>query len=77
MNTYRNSAGYRDPSAGEAIAAIERERRREKMLKRLQTREDYEGLCRQFRNQAEELGFNVPGQLWLKSTTTGEMFKNG
>ncbi len=77
MTTYRNGEGYPDPCAGAAIAAIERERRRERRLARIQALEDYEHLCRKFRSMAEAKGFSFPGQIWLANDNTGEIFKNG
>lgn len=77
MSKYRNSEGYSDPSAGEALAAIARERRRERRLERMQAVEDYENLCRQFRKMAEVQGFEFPSTIWLINSKTGEYFKNG
>lgn len=76
--TYRNSEGYSDPSAGKALANIARDSRREqKRLERIQAQEDYEHLCRQFKRMAEEYGFEFPGQIWLRNTKSGFIFKNG
>lgn len=77
MTFYRNSEGYSDPSAGEALANIAREDRRERRLERMQAQEDYEHLCRQFKRMAAESGFEFPGQIWLRETKTGRIFKNG
>ena len=79
--TYRNSEGYSDPSAGKALANIARDSRREQKrlerLERMQAQEDYEHLCRQFKRMAEEYGFEFPGQIWLRNTKSGFIFKNG
>lgn len=77
MTFYRNSEGYSDPSVGEALAAIARDDRRERRLERMQAQEDYEHLCRQFKQMAEEKGFAFPGQIWLKDMKSGFIFKNG
>lgn len=77
MSFYRNCEGYSDPGAGEALSNIARENRRARRLERIQAREDYERLCRQFRRTAEENGFEFPGQIWLKEIKTGRIFKNG
>lgn len=78
MTFYRNSEGYPDPSAGEALASITRDdRRKKKRLERMQAQEDYEHLCRQFKQMAEEKGFEFPSQIWLKDMKSGFIFKNG
>lgn len=74
--TYRNSEGYPDPTAGEALAKIAREDRRKQRLERIQAQENYEYLCRQFRYMAEESGFEFPSQIWLREIKTGRVFKN-
>ncbi len=74
---HKNSEGYPDPSAGEALANIARDDRRARRLERMQAQEDYEHLCRQFKRMAEESGFEFPGQIWLREVKTGRIFKNG
>ena len=77
MTKYKNSEGYSDPSAGKALANVERDRRRGQRLELIQTREDYERLCCQFRKMANAVGFKFPGQIWLVYENTGDYFKNG
>ena len=75
MGVYRNKAGYPDPSAGEALANIERTRKRR--LKRLDTIEAYEHLCCKFREMADAQGFSFPSQIWLRHKKSGAIFKKG
>ena len=77
MIKHKNGSGYKDPSAGEAFANIERERRREQRLQKMQALEDYEHLCRQFRALAEGAGFRFPSQIWLVHDESGKLYKHG
>lgn len=75
---YRNSEGYSDPCAGEALGRITRESRIErKTLDRKERQKDYDRLCRHFRKVAREYGFEFPGQIWLRSKKSGCIFKDG
>lgn len=75
--TYRNSEGYADPTAGEALGRIARDNRRAaREIKRLKARETYERLCGQLKRLADENGFEFPGDIWLRDKKTGFIYKN-
>lgn len=76
MTVYRNSEGYSDPTAEEALRNIARDNRRAaKEIERLKARENYERLCNQMRRLAEENGFEFPGDIWLRDKKTGLIYK--
>lgn len=76
MSRYRESGGFERSGDGKSWNAA-LSRRSEERLERMQVREDYEYLCRQFKRMAEEKGFIFPSQIWLKEIKTGRIYKNG
>ncbi len=72
MSFYRNGEGYFDPSAGAALTVIAQKQKR---LAKIKRRNDFEKLCAQFEQQAKKLGFEFPGQIWLRDKKSGIIFK--
>ena len=79
VSNYRNYSGYRDPSAGKAITNTDRRqrRKRQRQLDKMDAIEDYERLCREFRQMAEAKGFSFYSTIWMKHHKTGIIFKRG
>ncbi|MCC8046720.1 MAG: hypothetical protein LIP12_14750 [Clostridiales bacterium] len=77
MTSYKNSEGYSDPTAGEALGRIARDNRRAaKEKERLEARKRFECLCSLMKQLADESGFDFPGEIWLKDRKTGWIYKN-
>ncbi|MCC8135322.1 MAG: hypothetical protein LIO40_01400 [Ruminococcus sp.] len=77
MIIYKNSEGYPDPTAGEALGRIARDNRRAaKERELLETKKNFDYLCTQMELAADKFGFDFPGEIWLRDRKTGRIYKN-
>jgi len=67
----KNSEGYNDPTAGEAIANIEKKKRNEEMY----VKNAISSLMNIFRISASLVGFEIVGRITFRDKITGKEYR--
>ena len=76
MIRYNNCEKYSDPTAGEAIFNIEKERRKiEKKKKINQEHNNFTNTLQKIFDLCESEGYHVENRIWLKDMKTGKVRK--